>query len=159
MPTFDHKITPMLWFDGQAEDAAGQYVSIFPDSSHRRDQQACRTARRSSSSSRLPATASRRSTAVPSTRSRRRSRSSSTARPRRRSTTTGTCSAEGGDPEAQQCGWLTDRFGVSWQVVPRQLCEYMSDPDPEKAGRTMQAMLQMKKLDIEGLRRAHDGEE
>ncbi len=66
--------------------------------------------------------------------------------------------SEGGDPEAQQCGWLKDRFGVSWQIVPRQLSEYMGDPDAEKAGRTMQAMLQMKKLDIEGLRRAHDGE-
>ncbi len=65
----------------------------------------------------------------------------------------------GGAPEAQQCGWLADRFGVSWQVVPRQLGEYMSDPDPDKAGRTMQAMLKMKKLDIEALRRAHDGEE
>jgi predicted 3-demethylubiquinone-9 3-methyltransferase (glyoxalase superfamily) len=65
---------------------------------------------------------------------------------------------EGGDPEAQQCGWLKDRYGVSWQIVPRQLMEYTSDPDPEKAGRTVQAMLQMKKLDIEALKRAHDGE-
>ncbi len=51
------------------------------------------------------------------------------------------------------------RFGVSWQVVPRQLMEYLGDPDREKADRAMQAMLKMKKLDIEGLRRAHDGEE
>jgi predicted 3-demethylubiquinone-9 3-methyltransferase (glyoxalase superfamily) len=64
---------------------------------------------------------------------------------------------DGGDEEAQQCGWLQDRFGVSWQIVPVQLAEYMSDPDPEKAGRTMQAMLRMKKLDIAGLKAAHDG--
>ena len=65
--------------------------------------------------------------------------------------------SDGGDPEAQLCGWLKDRFGLSWQIVPVQLGEYMSDPDPDKAGRTMQAMLKMKKLDIAGLKAAHDG--
>ena len=64
---------------------------------------------------------------------------------------------EGGDEAAQMCGWLADRYGVSWQVVPDQLVEYMTDPDPEKAKRTMQAMLQMKKLDIAALKAAHDG--
>ncbi|WP_213814698.1 VOC family protein [Glaciihabitans sp. dw_435] len=63
--------------------------------------------------------------------------------------------ANGGQPG--QCGWLTDPFGLSWQIVPPILGELMSDPDPEKAGRTMQAMLQMTKLDIAGLQRAHDG--
>jgi predicted 3-demethylubiquinone-9 3-methyltransferase (glyoxalase superfamily) len=66
---------------------------------------------------------------------------------------------EGGDPQAQICGWLKDRYGVSWQIVPNALITFMSDPDSEKAGRTMQAMLKMKKLDIEALRRAHDGED
>lgn len=65
--------------------------------------------------------------------------------------------AEGGDDKAQQCGWLKDRFGVSWQVVPSILPEMLRDPDPAKSGRVMAAMLQMKKLDIEGLRRAYDG--
>ena len=55
-----------------------------------------------------------------------------------------------------QCGWLKDKFGVSWQVVPRQLGELMSDPDQEKAGRTMQAMLKMKKIIISDLQKAHD---
>ena len=64
---------------------------------------------------------------------------------------------EGGDPKAQICGWLKDRFGLSWQVVPTILDELMSDPDPAKAGRTMNAMLQMKKLDIAALKRAHEG--
>jgi predicted 3-demethylubiquinone-9 3-methyltransferase (glyoxalase superfamily) len=63
----------------------------------------------------------------------------------------------GGDPNAQQCGWLKDRYGLSWQVVPTSLPELMSDPDPEKAGRAMKAMLGMKKLDIAELKRAHDG--
>ncbi len=65
---------------------------------------------------------------------------------------------EGGDESAQACGWLKDRFGVSWQVVPTALYELLQDPDPEKSGRVMQAMLQMKKLDIPALQRAHRGD-
>ena len=158
MPTIAHKITPMLWFDGQAEDAAQLYVSIFPDSSI-------------GSISRQPDgtalvvefnLAGHRFTAL-------------NGGPNYKFTPAISffidCDgqeevdyfwdklSEGGAPEAQQCGWLADRFGVSWQVIPEQLSEYMSDPDREKAGRTMQAMLKMKKLDVEGLRRAHDGEE
>ena len=57
--------------------------------------------------------------------------------------------------EMQPCGWLKDRYGVSWQIVPTVLGEMLADEDPEKAGRVMRAMLQMKKLDIEGLKRAY----
>ena len=64
--------------------------------------------------------------------------------------------ADGGEP--QMCGWLKDRYGLSWQIVPTALHELMSDPDPEKARRVVQAMLQMQKIDVEGLRRAHAGE-
>jgi predicted 3-demethylubiquinone-9 3-methyltransferase (glyoxalase superfamily) len=56
-----------------------------------------------------------------------------------------------------QCGWLKDRFGVSWQVVPTVLTELLQDKDPEKAKRVMAAMLQMKKLSIDGLKRASEG--
>ena len=66
--------------------------------------------------------------------------------------------SEGGDKNAQQCGWLKDKYGLSWQVVPRVLIEYLSDPDPEKSQRTMKAMLQMKKIDIEKIKRAYDGQ-
>ena len=59
---------------------------------------------------------------------------------------------EGGDPQAQQCGWLKDRFGVSWQVTPVGMEELMNDPDKEKANRAMEAMLKMKKIDVEALR-------
>jgi predicted 3-demethylubiquinone-9 3-methyltransferase (glyoxalase superfamily) len=156
MPTLRQKITPMLWFDGDAEEAARLYVSIFEDAAI-------------GHVSRMPdgtplvvefMLAGQRFTAL-------------NGGPEYSFTPAVSfvvdCDtqeevdrywdqlSEGGPPEAQQCGWLKDRFGVSWQVVPRQLGEYMSDPDPEKAGRTMQAMLQMKKLDIAGLKRAHDG--
>jgi predicted 3-demethylubiquinone-9 3-methyltransferase (glyoxalase superfamily) len=63
----------------------------------------------------------------------------------------------GGDPKAQQCGWLKDKYGLSWQVVPTVLGALMTDPDPARAGRVMQAMLQMKKLDIAELERAAHG--
>ncbi len=66
---------------------------------------------------------------------------------------------EGGDPAAQQCGWLKDRYGLSWQIVPKVLPRYLNDPDPEKSGRAMRAMLQMKKIDIAELKRAHSGKQ
>ena len=56
-----------------------------------------------------------------------------------------------------RCGWLQDKFGVSWQIIPRHLSEMLADKDPKKSQRVMQAMLQMEKLDIEGLKRAYDG--
>jgi predicted 3-demethylubiquinone-9 3-methyltransferase (glyoxalase superfamily) len=63
----------------------------------------------------------------------------------------------GGDPKAQQCGWLKDKYGVSWQIVPRVLPAMLTDPNQEKSGRAMQAMLKMKKLDIAALERAFAG--
>ncbi len=66
--------------------------------------------------------------------------------------------SEGGDPRSQQCGWLKDRFGLSWQVVPTVLPRLMTDPDPKKSERVMTALLQMKKLDIAALERAHAGQ-
>ena len=62
----------------------------------------------------------------------------------------------GGGAESQ-CGWLKDKFGLSWQIIPKALFKLMGDPDPVKAGRVMQAMLQMKKIDIAGLQKAHEG--
>lgn len=62
--------------------------------------------------------------------------------------------SEGG--EKGPCGWLTDKFGVSWQIVPRALGEMLGDEDPEKSQRVMEAMLQMSKIEIEGLRRAYE---
>ncbi|MFC4035214.1 VOC family protein [Streptomyces polygonati] len=62
-----------------------------------------------------------------------------------------------GGGQESQCGWLKDRFGLSWQVIPTELITLISDPDPAKAARATEAMLSMKKLDLTELRRAHDG--
>lgn len=59
--------------------------------------------------------------------------------------------------EKSQCGWLKDKFGLSWQIVPTALGRLMGDPDPVKSARVMQAMLKMTKLDIAALQRAYDG--
>ncbi len=61
---------------------------------------------------------------------------------------------EGGDPQAQQCGWLKDKYGFSWQIIPKALPELLGKDD---SGRVMQAMLGMKKIDIAGLRKAATG--
>jgi predicted 3-demethylubiquinone-9 3-methyltransferase (glyoxalase superfamily) len=63
--------------------------------------------------------------------------------------------SEGG--ETSKCGWLKDKFGLSWQVIPKALPQLMSDPDREKANRVIQAMLQMTKIDVAELQRAYEG--
>ena len=62
--------------------------------------------------------------------------------------------ADGG--EESMCGWLKDKYGLSWQIIPAALGEMLGDPDPEKAGRVMQAMLKMRKIDVQGLRQAYE---
>lgn len=66
--------------------------------------------------------------------------------------------SQGGDAEAQQCGWLKDKYGVSWQIIPAALLEMISDADPEKAQRVMRAIYPMKKIDIGTLKRAYEGQ-
>ncbi len=63
--------------------------------------------------------------------------------------------SEGGDEKAQQCGWLKDKYGLSWQIVPAVLGEMLQDRDPKKSERVMKAMLQMKKIDIKALKEAY----
>ena len=64
--------------------------------------------------------------------------------------------SEGGDPKAQVCGWLKDRYGLSWQVVPADMDELLGDPESPEGRRAMAAMLEMKKIDIAGLRSARE---
>jgi predicted 3-demethylubiquinone-9 3-methyltransferase (glyoxalase superfamily) len=63
----------------------------------------------------------------------------------------------GGDEKAQQCGWLKDKYGVSWQIVPTVLPEMTSDPNPARSGRVMEAIMKMKKINIDELKRAYAG--
>jgi predicted 3-demethylubiquinone-9 3-methyltransferase (glyoxalase superfamily) len=64
---------------------------------------------------------------------------------------------EGGDEQAQQCGWLKDKFGLSWQVVPRALPELLGEPGSQKSQRAMRALLEMKKIDLDQIRQAYNG--
>lgn len=61
-------------------------------------------------------------------------------------------------PEAEQCGWVKDKYGLSWQVVPRRMLQLLADPDHARAKRAMEAMLQMKRIDIAAVERAAEGE-
>jgi predicted 3-demethylubiquinone-9 3-methyltransferase (glyoxalase superfamily) len=65
--------------------------------------------------------------------------------------------SKGGDPQAQQCGWLKDKYGVSWQVTPNSLARMLKDPNAAKVKRVTESMLQMKKLDIDELERVYRG--
>jgi predicted 3-demethylubiquinone-9 3-methyltransferase (glyoxalase superfamily) len=131
MQTRFQRITPFLWFDREAEPAAELYVSVFPDS---RIVSSNRYTNESAAASGLPG-------GLVITVAFQLDGQDVTA-------------SEGGDEQAQQCGWLKDRLGVSWQVVPTELLALLSDPDPEKARRATQAMMRMKKLDLAALRRA-----
>jgi len=66
--------------------------------------------------------------------------------------------SQGGDKNAQQCGWLKDKFGLSWQIVPASMSKMFTDKDSKKSEAVMRAMLKMKKLDIEKLQEAYNGE-
>ena len=65
--------------------------------------------------------------------------------------------SQGGDPQAQACGWLKDKFGVSWQIVPREMTRWMSSKDKRRTERVMKALLPMKKPDIKALKKAYAG--
>ena len=66
--------------------------------------------------------------------------------------------SEGGDKKAQQCGWLKDKYGLSWQIVPTVLSEMLRDKDAKKSDRVMKALLQMKKIDAKLLEQAYEKE-
>jgi predicted 3-demethylubiquinone-9 3-methyltransferase (glyoxalase superfamily) len=158
------RITPFLWFDSDAEEAAKFYVSIFKNSrlgsTARYDEEAARAAGRPKGSVMTVAFEldGQEFTAL-------------NGGPEFKFTEAisfvvncetqdevdyfwETLSAGG---QEVQCGWLKDRFGVSWQVVPTALIEMLHDKDPDKSRRVMAAMLTMTKISIEGLRRAYEG--
>jgi len=153
------KITPYLWFDNQAEEAVNFYTSIFKDS-------------KILSMSRLPAEAPGQSGPVITATFQIEGQTfmALNGGPMYRFTEAVSffvsCQTqeevdyywdrllEGG--EVQMCGWLKDKYGLSWQIIPQALMQLMGDPDPEKARRVMEAMLKMVKIDIAGLKQAYE---
>ena len=155
------KITPCLWFDGNAEEAARLYVSLLPDS---------RLDSVSSSPADNPSTPAGAVLVVDFTLAGQPFRAINGG-PQFPFTEAVSfvidCEDQaevdrlwnalivgGGSPG--QCGWLKDRYGMSWQIVPRQLGEMLGDPDREKARRAMEALLRMNKIDVATMRAAFD---
>jgi predicted 3-demethylubiquinone-9 3-methyltransferase (glyoxalase superfamily) len=159
------KITPFLWFDNQAEDAAKFYVSIFNNSAlgavNRYGKEGFEVHGRPEGS-----------VMTVSFRLEGQEFTALNGGPHFKFTEAISfvvkCETqsevdhyweklgESGDERAQRCGWLKDKYGVSWQIVPTALFELMGGTDAKKSQRVMQAMLQMKKLDVAALRRAYE---
>jgi predicted 3-demethylubiquinone-9 3-methyltransferase (glyoxalase superfamily) len=155
-----HEITPCLWFDTQAEEAANHYVSIFKNSE-------IGEVSRYGEGAPMPAGTALVVNFILNgspfqtlnggpvfTFSGAISFSVGTETQEETDELWEKLISGGGEPS--QCGWLKDKYGVSWQIVPSVLGELLSDPDQAKAGRVMQAMLGMSKIEIAGLRAAYD---
>lgn len=155
------RITPFLWFENQAEEAANFYISIFKNS-------------RIVDVSRYPEGAPGPAGTAMVVRFELEGQQFTALNGGPNSAFTEAISfyvdcqtqeevdhlwdklTDGG--QESQCGWLKDRYGLSWQIVPAKLSELMSDPDPAKSSRVMQAMLGMNKIEIKGLQDAYDAE-
>ncbi|MFC7399121.1 VOC family protein [Chelatococcus sp. GCM10030263] len=155
------KIAPCLWFDGEAEEAANFYVSLFPDSRIDHVQRNV-----------VDSPGGKNGTVLVVAFTLAGQRFLALNGGTRFEYTHAISFEVDCDDQAEvdrlwnrlsdggaieQCGWLRDRYGVSWQIVPRVLLEMLADRDPAKAQRVMQAMLRMVKLDIAGLKAAHHG--
>ena len=156
------KITPNLWFDTQAEDAAKFYTSIFENSritqvSHYGEAGPREAGMVLTVEFELEGMAFTAINGGPDfTFDEAVSFSVSCESQEEVDELWAKLTADGG--EESQCGWLKDRFGLSWQIIPTALPELLQDEDSGRANRAMQAMLQMKKIDIAELKRAADGQ-
>ena len=155
------KITPFLWFDDQAEDAARFYVSLFRNST------ILDVSRYGEGAPRPAGTAMMVSFVLdglevqalnggPEFSFTEAISLSVTAQTQDEIDHLWEQLTDGGEPG--QCGWLKDRYGLSWQIVPPVLGELLGGPDPERSSRVMQAMLAMSKIEIAGLRAAYDAQ-
>src|SRR6202171_5639364 len=156
------KISPCLWFDGEAEEAAKFYVSLLPDSWIDRVQNNLVDGPAGKAGTVLVVQFTLAGQEYMAVNGGRRfeythaiSFKIDCADQAEVDRLWDALSANGGSGE--QCGWLRDRYGISWQIVPSALTKYLGGPDAAGAQRAMQAMLQMVKLDIEGLRKAYEG--
>ena len=142
-----HRITPFLWFDGKAEEAMHFYVSVFPNSK-------VLSVSPMTVSFELDGQRFHGLNGGPQYRfTEAVSFFVDCETQEEVDTYWNKLTAGGGQPG--QCGWLKDRFGLSWQIIPKALGRLLGDRDRAKAGRVMQAMLTMSKIDIAGLERAY----
>ena len=160
------KITPFLWFDNQAEDAANFYASIFRNSKivtmTRYSEEAAGASGRPNGSVMTVAFELEGQEFValnggPHFKFNEAISFVVNCRSQEEVDYYWEKLSAGGDEKAQQCGWLKDKYGVSWQIVPTVLGKLLSDPGAGKSRRVMKALLQMKKIDIKALKRAYDG--
>lgn len=151
-------ITPCLWFDGQAEEAAKFYVSLFPNSRIDKIQKAAADNPSGKKDDVLVVEFTlmgRPFEGLNGGPDFKFNESISFVVPcKDQAEVDRYWKALSAVPEAEQCGWVKDRFGVSWQIVPTVLYRLLEDPDRAKAQRVMEAMLKMKKLDVAALERA-----
>jgi predicted 3-demethylubiquinone-9 3-methyltransferase (glyoxalase superfamily) len=163
MQTLTPRITPCLWFDGQAEEAVGLYTSVFPNSGIanvvRYGKEAAQVSGRPEGSVltiafQLDGQAFTALNGGPLFRFTEAISLAVNCETQQEVDHYWDRLSAGGDEKAQQCGWLKDRYGLSWQVVPALLIELLTHPDPETVRRASQAMMTMKKIDLAALRRA-----
>jgi predicted 3-demethylubiquinone-9 3-methyltransferase (glyoxalase superfamily) len=166
MPTISPTISPCLWFDNQAEEAAVFYTSIIRNSRilkifrygkegfeiHKRPEGSVMTVEFELNG--LPFTALN---GGPLFRFTEAVSFQVVCDTQAEADEYWEKLTRGGDEQAQQCGWLKDQFGLSWQIIPKGMEAYINGPDPIGAGRAMNAMLKMKKLNIDELRKAYEG--
>jgi predicted 3-demethylubiquinone-9 3-methyltransferase (glyoxalase superfamily) len=155
------KITPCLWFDGEAEEAAKFYVSLLPDSRIDVVQKNVTDSPAGKAGTVLVVQltlAGQKFLALNGgTRFEYTHAVSFQIDCKDQAEVDRLWDALSDGGQVEQCGWLKDRYGVPWQITPTVLPEMLADPDRAKAERVMQAMLQMVKIDIEGLRKAYNG--
>ncbi|MET0710695.1 MAG: VOC family protein [Tardiphaga sp.] len=156
------KVSPCLWFNGEAEEAANLYVSLLPDSRIEKIQRNLVDGPAGKAGTVLVVDftlAGQRFMALNGGMKMEYTHAVSfnidCADQAEVDRLWDALRANGG--KAEQCGWLKDRFGVSWQIVPTALMKYIGGSDSAGAKRAMQAMLEMVKLDVEGLKRAYEG--
>ena len=160
------RITPFLWFDHEAEQAAKHYVSIFPNS------RIVKVARYGEAGKEVHGRATGSVMTVEFDLDAERFMALNGGPLFKFNESVSFmvhCATQkdvdyywdklgaGGDPKARQCGWLKDKFGLSWQVVPTEMLAMLDDPGSPKSQRAFKAMMGMKKLDLEALRRAYAG--
>jgi predicted 3-demethylubiquinone-9 3-methyltransferase (glyoxalase superfamily) len=152
------KITACLWFDGDAEEAANFYVSLFPDSHIDKVMRSPADTPSGPEGSVLTVEftlAGQKFTGLNGGPDFRFNEAVSfQVECADQAEVDRLWEALSADPSAEVCGWVKDRFGLSWQIIPRALPELLGDPDPDRARRAMEAMLKMKKIDVAELERA-----